>query len=67
MPNKSFTAVSVRRRSAAHKCADAHTVRLTCDSVASGDGRIGRVDVGFLLASDLPFGIPVFTGDFTVN
>ena len=34
--------VSVRRRSAAHVCADAHT-----DSVAPGDGRIGRVDVGF--------------------
>ena len=67
MTKNSFTPVSIRRRSAAQECADAHTVRLTCDSVASGDGRIGRVDVGFLLASDLPFGIPVFTGDFTVN
>ena len=32
--------VSVRRRSAAQVCADAHT-----DSVAPGDGRIGRIDV----------------------
>ena len=34
--------VSIRRRSAAQVCADAHT-----DSVAPGDGRIGRIDVGF--------------------
>ena len=34
--------VSIRRRSAAQVCADAHT-----DSVAPGDGRIGRVDVSF--------------------
>ena len=34
--------VSVRRRSAAQVCADAHT-----DSVAPEDGRIGIVDFGF--------------------
>ena len=34
--------VSIRRRSAAQVCADAHT-----DSVAPGDGRIGRMDDGF--------------------
>ena len=33
--------VSIRRRSAAQVCADAHT-----DSVAPGDGRIGRIDDG---------------------
>jgi hypothetical protein len=34
--------VSIRRRSAAQACADAHT-----DSIAPGDGWIGRIDDGF--------------------
>ena len=38
---KGGTPVSIRRRSAAQVCADAHT-----DSAAPGDGRIGRIDDG---------------------
>ena len=41
MPRKSFTPVSVRRRSAAQGCANAHT-----DTAAPAGGCFGRIDVG---------------------
>ena len=41
MPVHGSGGVSVRRRSAAHGCADAHT-----DAAAPGDGWVDRIDVG---------------------
>ena len=42
MPGNLFTAVSVRRRSAAHECATAHP-----DARSAGGGRDDEVHVGF--------------------
>ena len=41
MPRILFTPVSVRRRSAAQGCANAHT-----DAAELGDGRVDHVDAG---------------------
>ena len=41
MPGNLFTPVSVRRRSAAQGCANAHT-----DAAEPGDGRVDHVDAG---------------------
>ena len=41
MPGNLFTPVSVRRRSAAQGCANAHT-----DAAAPGDGRVDHVNAG---------------------
>ena len=42
MPGNLFTAVTIRRRSAAHVCANAHP-----DARSARDGRDDQVDIGF--------------------
>ena len=42
MPGNMFTAVTIRRRSAAHGCANAHP-----DARGAGDGRDDQVAAGF--------------------
>ena len=42
MPGNLFTAVTIRRRSAAHGCATAHP-----NARSAGDSRDDQVDVGF--------------------
>ena len=55
MPGNLFTAVTIRRRSAAHGCATAHP-----DARSASDGQDDQVDVGFGQDSGL-------TGDYGAN
>ena len=48
MPGNLFTAVTIRRRSAAHVCATAHP-----DARSAGDGRDDLVDIGDRVVSEV--------------